>query len=123
MREILTDNLPLFLFSRDSKLDQRLDPPVHQRLDELDLPTLILSGDQDHRLARANADTWKAAISGAQKVVIPDAAHLANMDQPERFNQVVLGLFGWLLGCLLLSALTRTHQLSCSSGPGPPMRQ
>ncbi len=90
MREILTDNLPLFLFSRDSKLDQRLDPPVHQRLDELNLPTLILSGDQDHQLARANADAWKAGISGAQKVVIPDAAHLANMDQPERFNQVVL---------------------------------
>ena len=51
---------------------------------------LILSGDQDHRLARANAEAWKAGISGAQKVVIPDAAHLANMDQPERFNQVVL---------------------------------
>ena len=90
MREILTDNLPLFLFSRGSKLDQRLDPPVHQRLNELDLPTMILSGDQDHQLARANADAWKAAIAGAQKVVIPNAAHLANMDQPERFNQVVL---------------------------------
>ena len=88
LRIILSDNLPMFLFLFGSKLDQRLDPPVHQRLNELELPTMIISGNHDHPLARANADTWEKSISGAQKVTMSDAAHLANMDQPEKFNQI-----------------------------------
>jgi pimeloyl-ACP methyl ester carboxylesterase len=94
LRMILSDNLPMFLFLFGSKLDQRLDPPVHQRLNELELPTMIISGNHDHPLAHANADTWEKSISGAQKVVMSDAAHLANMDQPEKFNQIVLDFLG-----------------------------
>jgi pimeloyl-ACP methyl ester carboxylesterase len=29
-------------------------------------------------------------IPGAKKVVIPDAGHAANIDQPEAFNEAVL---------------------------------
>ena len=32
-----------------------------------------------------------AKIPGAKKVVIPDAGHAANIDQPEAFNAAVLG--------------------------------
>jgi pimeloyl-ACP methyl ester carboxylesterase len=30
-------------------------------------------------------------IPGAQKVIIPDAGHSANLDQPQLFNQAVVG--------------------------------
>jgi pimeloyl-ACP methyl ester carboxylesterase len=90
MRKILTENLPMFLFLRDSELDLRLDPPVSERLSEIRISTLIISGGRDHPIAQSNADTWEARIAGSRKVVIPDAAHLANMDQPEQFNRVVL---------------------------------
>jgi pimeloyl-ACP methyl ester carboxylesterase len=37
-----------------------------------------------------------AKIPGARKVVIPDAGHAANIDQPEAFNAAVLGFLAEL---------------------------
>ena len=36
------------------------------------------------------ADILAANIRGAQKVVIPETAHLPNMEKPDVFNQLVL---------------------------------
>ena len=35
-------------------------------------------------------DYMAAKIPGAEKVVIPDAGHAANIDQPAAFNEAVL---------------------------------
>jgi pimeloyl-ACP methyl ester carboxylesterase len=37
----------------------------------------------------AAADYMAAKIPGAQKIVIPDAGHAANLDQPAAFNRAV----------------------------------
>lgn len=67
-----------------------LDPPAAQRLDQIDAPTLIVAGAlDDPELLRA-AGAMASAIPGAQKVIIPNAAHLPNMEQPEAFNEAVL---------------------------------
>ena len=53
------------------------------------VPTLVLVGGRDEAFLGA-ADYVAAKIPGAQKVVIPDAGHMCNVDQPDLFNQAVL---------------------------------
>ena len=38
-----------------------------------------------------------AKIPGAQKVVIPDAGHMCNIDQPDLVNEAVLAFLNSLL--------------------------
>lgn len=98
-RTIVADNLVVnLLLLYDTRLVRRPDVPVSQRLPEIRVPTLILSGARDHPQARTNADRTEAAIPNATKVRLPGAAHLVNVDQPEPFNRAVLKF---------LSALTR----------------
>jgi pimeloyl-ACP methyl ester carboxylesterase len=67
-----------------------LDPPAAQRLDQIHAPTLIVAGAlDDPELLRA-AGVMASTIPGAQKVTIPNAAHLPNMEEPEQFNEAVL---------------------------------
>jgi pimeloyl-ACP methyl ester carboxylesterase len=72
---------------------QPLDPPAVpaiKRLHELQIPVLIVAGALDHpELIRA-AGWMEKEISNAQKVILPDSAHLLNMEKPAEFNQVVL---------------------------------
>jgi len=42
----------------------------------------------------AAADYMAAKIPGAEKVVIADAGHAANIDQPAAFNAAVLSFLG-----------------------------
>ena len=59
------------------------------------VPTLVLVGaDERHFLAAA--EYMAAKIPGAQKVVIPDAGHAANLDQPEAFNRAVAAFLATL---------------------------
>jgi pimeloyl-ACP methyl ester carboxylesterase len=53
------------------------------------VPTLVLVGGQDDAFLGA-ADYIAAKIPGAQKVVIPDAGHMCNIDQPDLFNEAML---------------------------------
>ncbi len=80
------------LFARDDVDGEEmpLDPPAADRLSEISAPTLILYGDKDVHDVRDAAGPLAAAISGARLTVIPDAAHLPQMERPERFNGIVL---------------------------------
>ena len=73
---------------------QEPEPSAAQRLAEIRVPTLIIIGDADVREILAIADTLVAGIAGARKVIIPNTAHHLNMEQPERFNQIVLDFLG-----------------------------
>jgi 3-oxoadipate enol-lactonase len=72
----------------------RLDPPASQRLSEVHVPTLIVTGDEDVRDIHDIADKLSAEIPGAQRATIPDAAHLPNLERPEEFNRIVLDFLG-----------------------------
>jgi pimeloyl-ACP methyl ester carboxylesterase len=57
-------------------------------LPNIAVPTLVLVGAEDRDFLAA-ADYMAAKIPGAQKVVVPDAGHSANLDQPDLFNRAV----------------------------------
>jgi pimeloyl-ACP methyl ester carboxylesterase len=53
------------------------------------VPTLLIWGELDVRSPLGVARQFKQAIPGAELVVIPDAGHVSNLEQPERFNEAV----------------------------------
>jgi len=69
-------------------LTQR-DDRVIKSLPDIRVPALIIVGANDTPFLAAS-DYMAAKIPNATKVVIPNAGHSANMDQPELFNQAVL---------------------------------
>jgi 3-oxoadipate enol-lactonase len=81
------------LFTRDDVDGEELplDPPAAERLAEISAPTLIVYGDKDVMDVRQAAGPLAGAIPGARLAVIPDAAHLPQMERPEIFNEIVLG--------------------------------
>lgn len=64
------------------------DARVISSLPTIDAPTLIVVGANDTNYLIAT-DYMTGKIPGARKVVIPNAGHAANMDQPELFNSAV----------------------------------
>ncbi|MBF2754490.1 MAG: alpha/beta fold hydrolase [Gammaproteobacteria bacterium AqS3] len=70
-------------------LTQQSGEVIHS-LPEIRAPTLVVVGENDEPYLAAS-DYMHGKISGSHKVIIPDAAHLANVDQPEIFNREVLG--------------------------------
>lgn len=72
----------------------RPQPPTGQRLEEVRARTLVIVGERDLPDFLAMAQAMAARIPGAQLVTLPGAGHMANMEAPERFNQIVLGFLG-----------------------------
>lgn len=64
--------------------------PAVGRLTEIHAPTLILIGDQDDPSVLEAGEHLSSAIAGAKKVVIPNAAHLPNLEKSTVFNRNVL---------------------------------
>lgn len=68
-------------------LTQR-DARVIESLPDIKVPTIVVVGANDSPFLKA-ADYMAAKIPGASKVVIPNAGHAANLDQPELFNSEI----------------------------------
>ena len=69
-------------------LTQR-DAAVIESLPTIGVPAIVVVGAKDTPFLAAS-DYMAAKIPGARKVVIPDAGHAANIDQPEAFNTAIL---------------------------------
>jgi 3-oxoadipate enol-lactonase len=67
-----------------------LDPPAAERLGEIKVPTLVVVGDHDLPEIHETADVLMSKIRGARKALIQDAAHLPNLEHPDKFNRLVL---------------------------------
>jgi 3-oxoadipate enol-lactonase len=63
--------------------------PAAGRLGELTIPVLVILGEYDVPYMHAAAGYMLEHIPTAQQVLIPDAAHLPNMDQPAEFQKIV----------------------------------
>jgi pimeloyl-ACP methyl ester carboxylesterase len=74
----------------DSAPTKKLDPPAFGRLGDIKAPTLVMVGDHDLPDVQETADVLVSKIPNARKVLIHDAAHLANLEHPEEFNRLVL---------------------------------
>jgi pimeloyl-ACP methyl ester carboxylesterase len=68
----------------------QLDPPAAGRLADIKAPTLVVVGDHDLPEVHETADVLVSNVRSARKVVIQDAAHLPNLEHPDKFNRIVL---------------------------------
>jgi 3-oxoadipate enol-lactonase len=62
---------------------------VTSRLKEIRTPTLVICGNDDPATPPAMAREIQENIPGAKLSLIPQAAHLANIEQPEGFNRAL----------------------------------
>jgi pimeloyl-ACP methyl ester carboxylesterase len=86
------DPLGVALFGR------RVSGPAPGVIDELariDVPALVLVGEKDNAYLRA-AEVMVAKLPRAEHVVIPDAGHVVNLEQPEAFARAVQGFLARL---------------------------
>jgi pimeloyl-ACP methyl ester carboxylesterase len=68
-----------------------LRPDSTALLRELDVPALIMVGDEDVLTPPDDARKMAAATNKAQLVVLPRAGHLPNIEQPLAFNEAISG--------------------------------
>jgi 3-oxoadipate enol-lactonase len=55
-------------------------------LKSLDIPALILCGKEDGITPMSQSELMNNALKGSEMHVIPDTGHLANIEEPEKFN-------------------------------------
>lgn len=84
-------NTPVAGFAGCCDAIAKLD--VLDRLGEIDCPTLVIVGEDDHGTPPEMARQIQANVRGAELVVIPSAAHLSSVEQPEAFNQALLSFY------------------------------
>ena len=66
---------------------------VMDRLKEINCPTLVTVGDQDHGTPPEMARIIAANLPGAELKIIPDAAHIANIEQTEIYNRNMMEFY------------------------------
>jgi pimeloyl-ACP methyl ester carboxylesterase len=66
------------------------DTGVSERLGEIAIPTLVLTGDNDQVVATADSVSVAGMIPGAELTIIPRTGHLPNEESPEGFAKAVI---------------------------------
>lgn len=63
-------------------------------LSSIAVPTLIITGSADTLIPPSESEAMAAKIPGSELVVIPDVAHLSNLENAEAFNEAVRKFLG-----------------------------
>jgi 3-oxoadipate enol-lactonase len=58
-------------------------------LSHIECPALIIHGADDQLIPVSEAQSMHTQLPGSRLVIIPNAGHLPNLEQPELFNQAV----------------------------------
>jgi pimeloyl-ACP methyl ester carboxylesterase len=67
------------------------DTGVRRRLARITAPTLVVTSAKDRIVPAPHGPTWQAGIAGASLAVLEDAGHVAELEQPARFAELVRG--------------------------------
>jgi pimeloyl-ACP methyl ester carboxylesterase len=67
----------------------RLAPAAAERLDELQIPVLVIVGEHDNAYIQAAGDYMVEHIANARKVMMADTAHLPSLEHPDEFNRIL----------------------------------
>jgi pimeloyl-ACP methyl ester carboxylesterase len=70
-------------------LEAIVDYDFRHRLPEVVCPTLIVWGDRDRLVSVRDADVFEQLIPGSRKVIFKDTGHLAMLERPEAFNELL----------------------------------
>jgi pimeloyl-ACP methyl ester carboxylesterase len=73
---------------------QPLDPPAAGRLGELRVPLLVMLGTLDDPGTSASMRHLAQSVPGARLEVFDGSAHMLNLEQPDRFNALLLEFLG-----------------------------
>ena len=65
-------------------------PDRTQLLGRSGVRTMVVAGEDDPLIARADTDAMAAALPGGRAVIIPNSAHLSNFERPAPFNEAVI---------------------------------
>jgi 3-oxoadipate enol-lactonase len=58
-------------------------------LGEINIPTLIVHGLDDQIIPISDSETMHTGIPNSRLEIIPRAGHLLNLEQEQKFNEVV----------------------------------
>jgi pimeloyl-ACP methyl ester carboxylesterase len=83
----LLENNPTRIYSRSRFI--RGDKPAYRRLNEIQIPALILVGEFDMPDVHAHAGAMNAGIFNSKRIIISNSGHLIPMEQPALFNKAV----------------------------------
>jgi pimeloyl-ACP methyl ester carboxylesterase len=67
----------------------KVRPDSTPLLPEIQCPVLIIHGADDQLIPISEAQKMNQLIPNSRLVIIPDAGHLLNMEQPEKYNKAV----------------------------------
>ena len=89
----LRRNTPHRIAHQLRALGQGAHDPLWSRLGDLDVPTLIITGQYDRRYGEVGAQMAKAIGANARAVTVPRAGHAVHLERPE---EVAALLADWL---------------------------
>ncbi len=69
-------------------------PDATEELAQIEVPALVVHGEEDGVIPISEAEAMAAALPYADLVRIADAGHLPNMEQPMAFNEAVEAFLG-----------------------------
>ena len=61
----------------------------YEHLGQVDMPTLILVGDEDVATPLSKSERMRAAIRNSELIVIPRAGHSASIEEPQAINEAL----------------------------------
>jgi pimeloyl-ACP methyl ester carboxylesterase len=91
VKEILAEGTPEGVAAAQRGMALRRDSVP--TLSRIEVPTLVVAGDQDQLIPLAEAQTMQAGVKGARLLVVPGAGHLPNIEASEVFNQALSSFF------------------------------
>ncbi len=92
LREQRLRNDPVGLSNCLRGMGAGMQPPLHDRLAELDMPSLFIAGEDDERYC--NIAKWMSEEAPKGKAsIIPGAGHSAHLERPDMFNRTALDFF------------------------------
>ena len=70
-------------------LGMKARPDTFDLIANIRIPTLVIHGTQDQLIPLSEAERIRDTIPGSRLVIIPEAGHLPNLEQPDLFNRAV----------------------------------
>ena len=70
--------------------EELLVDDLAQKLGEIQVPTLVLVGEEDQPDMQAIAERLSREIPGARRATIPGTAHVPSLERPREFDELVL---------------------------------
>ena len=87
---------------RDDAVYPRPERQQIERLSDVGVPVMVVVGERDLSLFNDIAEVFAGGLRVVRRAVVPDAGHMAPMENPEAFNDILLDFIGGAAGKALL---------------------